>query len=133
MYLKEFFEKFNFEKCQQTTEKILKNYPACKELIYLPLTVNLEIFARILFSRIALRHICDANYSRLGHDLHISVNERVISAFRKDFIFTKLRICNVSRKENPCENFRAYSINKFICYAVRSNKLTFYVLFVCLF
>ena len=33
------------------------------------------------------RHICDAKNSRLGHDLHISVNDRVISVFREDFIF----------------------------------------------
>ena len=38
-------------------------------------TVNPEIFARILFSRKALRHICDAKHSRLGHDLSISVND----------------------------------------------------------
>ena len=44
------------------------------------------------------RHICDPKNSRLGHDLHKSVNDRVISAFREDFIFTKLRICEVSRK-----------------------------------
>ena len=31
-------------------------------------TVNSEIFARILFSRKALKHICDAQSSRLRHD-----------------------------------------------------------------
>ena len=41
--------------------------------------------------------ICDAKKSRLGRDLRILVNDRVISAFREDFIFTKLRICEVSR------------------------------------
>ena len=30
VFLKEFFEKVNFEKCQQMT-KIMKNYPACKD------------------------------------------------------------------------------------------------------
>ena len=30
---------------------------------------------------------------RLGHDLPISVNDRVIAQSREDFIFTKLRIC----------------------------------------
>ena len=39
---------------------------------------------RFLFSRIALKDICDAKSLRLGHDLHISVNERVITAFRKE-------------------------------------------------
>ena len=57
-------------------------------------TVNREIFARILFLRIALK-----SYLRLGHDLPISVNKRVIhKAFREDFIFRKLHICEVSRK-----------------------------------
>ena len=61
-------------------------------LVSLPVhTVNPEIFARILFSRIALRHIWDVKNSRQGHDLPISVNDRVISAFREDFIFTKLK------------------------------------------
>ena len=46
---------------------------------------------------IALKYICDAKKSRLGHALRILVNDRVISAFREDFIFTKLRICEVSR------------------------------------
>ena len=30
-------------------------------------------------------HICDAKHSRLGRDLRILVNDRVISAFREDF------------------------------------------------
>ena len=32
VFLKEFFEKVDFEKNQQTTKKKKKNYPACKEL-----------------------------------------------------------------------------------------------------
>ena len=48
-------------------------------------TVNPEIFARILFSRIELKDIFDAKYSRLGHDLPLSVNDRVISPFLEDF------------------------------------------------
>ena len=55
-------------------------------------TVNPEIFARFLFSRIALKDsFCDAKSSRLGHDLHKPVNDRVISTFKEDFIFMKLR------------------------------------------
>ena len=46
-----------------------------------------------IFAICVKRHICDAKKSRLGHDLPISVNGRVISPFREDFIFTKLRIC----------------------------------------
>ena len=56
-------------------------------------TVNPENFANSV-----KRHICDAKNSRLGHDLHISVKDTVISAFRKELIFTKLSICEVSRK-----------------------------------
>ena len=52
-----------------------------------------------IFANRVKKHICEAKNSRLGYDLHISVNDRVISAFREDFIFTKLRICcEVSRK-----------------------------------
>ena len=40
------------------------------------------------------RHFCDVKNSRLGHDLPISVKDRVISLFRENFVFTKLR--NVS-------------------------------------
>ena len=50
-------------------------------------------FASILFSRKALKVI----FVRLEHDLHISVNDRVIARNREDFIFTNLRICEVSR------------------------------------
>ena len=79
--------------------------------------VNPDILAIILLSRIALkdisyvnpeifsiisvkRHVCDAKNSRLGHDLHISVNNRVISAFHEDFIFTKLCIWYAKFCEN---------------------------------
>ena len=46
-----------------------------------------------VFAKSVKTHICDAKKSRLSHDLRILVNDRVISAFREDFIFTKLRIC----------------------------------------
>ena len=60
----------------------------------------------ILFLRNSFkRHICDAKNSRLGHDLHISVNNRVILAFREDFIFTKLHICEVFAKIKPSQKF----------------------------
>ena len=32
VFLREFFENIDFEKIQQMTKKIMKNYPACKEL-----------------------------------------------------------------------------------------------------
>ena len=36
----------------------------------------------------------------------------MISAFREDYIFTKLHICEVSRKQNPRENFGINSTSK---------------------
>ena len=42
-------------------------------------TENSEIFARIYFHDRVKRHICDVKISRLGHDLPISVNGRMIS------------------------------------------------------
>ena len=53
----------------------------------------------IIFANSVKRHIRDVENSLLGHDLPISVNDRVISPFREDFIFTKL----------PLANFRIYS------------------------
>ena len=38
------------------------------------------------------RPICDVRKSRLGHDICISVNDRVILPFHEGFHFTKLRI-----------------------------------------
>ena len=48
--------------------------------------VNPEIFAKSV-----KRHICEVNYSRLGHDVLISVNDRVISPFHEDSFLMKLR------------------------------------------
>ena len=62
-----------------------------------------------IFANNVKRRICHAKNLRLGYDFPISVNNRVISPFCKDFIFTKLRICKVSRKLNPHENFQIYS------------------------
>ena len=49
--------------------------------------------------------------SRLRKDLPISINDRVTLTFREGFIFTQLRICEVSRKLSPRKNFRIYSID----------------------
>ena len=40
-----------------------------------------------IFVNSAKRYIWDIKNLRLGHDLPRSVNDRVISAFRKDFVF----------------------------------------------
>ena len=51
-----------------------------------------------IFANSVKRHICDVQTSQLRHDLPISVNERVVLLFREGLTFTKLRICEVSRK-----------------------------------
>ena len=53
---------------------------------------------KFYFSSSVKTHICDVENSRQGRDLPISVNDSVISPIRDDFIFTKLRMCEVSRK-----------------------------------
>ena len=62
-------------------------------------TVNSEIFARILFSRIALKYIF-ATLKRLRHDLPISVTNSVVLLFREGFIFAKLRMRSFTKKKN---------------------------------
>ena len=47
--------------------------------------------------------ISDVKKSRLRQILPTSMNDRVILPFREGFIFTKLRICEVSRKLSPRE------------------------------
>ena len=51
-----------------------------------------------IFANSVKRDFCGVKISRLWYDVPISVNDRVISPFRADSIFTKLRICEVSRK-----------------------------------
>ena len=51
-----------------------------------------------IFANNVKRHICDVKNLRLGHNLTILVNDRVISPLHEGFIFTKLRIYEVSRK-----------------------------------
>ena len=55
-----------------------------------------------IFANSVKRHICDVRNSRLGHSLPLSVNGRVISPFREDFIFTKLR---KFRENKPSRKF----------------------------
>ena len=51
-----------------------------------------------IFANSVKRHICDVQTSQLRHDFTISVNDRVVLLFREGLTFTKLRICEVSRK-----------------------------------
>ena len=57
-------------------------------------TLKFENFREdFTFANSIKRHICDFKNSLLDNDLPISLNDRVISPLREDFIFTKLRIC----------------------------------------
>ena len=42
----------------------------------------------------------------------MTVYDRMLKSFRKNFTFSKLRICEVSRNLNPRENFPFYSITR---------------------
>ena len=44
------------------------------------------------------RHICDIRNWRFGHEIRISVKDRVIFSFLEGFIFIKLHIGEVSQK-----------------------------------
>ena len=66
------------------------------------ITVNSEIF---IFTKSVKSHICHIKNWRLGHDLPISVNDRVIGRNREDFIFTKLLICEVAKIKNLAKKF----------------------------
>ena len=55
-----------------------------------------KFYGKLIFVKSDKRHICDVKNSRLGHDLPVSVKDRVILPFCDGLIFTKLRICEVS-------------------------------------
>ena len=46
-----------------------------------------NIRENFIFANGIKRHICDVENSRLRHDLHISVKDRVISPFHEGFIW----------------------------------------------
>ena len=64
------------------------------------LHVNLEIFTRLLFLLIALKHIFAMLNIRDKGQIYLCQQETVILPICEDFIFTKLPICicEVSRK-----------------------------------
>ena len=84
----------------------------CEDTIYIYEYCKFGYFREDLFSRGFIfansvkRHICDVKNSRLRRELHKPVNDRVISSFREDFIFTELHICEVSRKMKPSRKFQ---------------------------
>ena len=47
--------------------------------------------AVFIFANSVKTHICDVENLRQGHDLPISVNDRVVLPIREDFIFTNTR------------------------------------------
>ena len=60
-------------------------------------SINKQVFCK--FENFRKNFIfCEKHYTRLKHNLPISVNDIVISPFREDFIFPKLSIYEVSRK-----------------------------------
>ena len=67
-----------------------------------------------IFANSVKRHICDVKTLQLGHDLPISVNNILISPFREgeDFIFTKLCLCEVSRKNKPLAKISEFTVIK---------------------
>ena len=60
-------------------------------------TLNLEISREFYFHELLKTYIYQ-KISQLGYDLPISVVDRVILPFHEDFIFTELRMCEVSQK-----------------------------------
>ena len=68
-------------------------------------TINSKIFSRdFIFANSIKRHICDVRNSRLGHDIRISVNNRVILPFREGFNFTKLRMRSFAKIKTLAKN-----------------------------
>ena len=84
---------------------ILKALPGKLDIIRLSPSILWVLYCKFgnfrenfIFANSVKRHICDAQTSRLRHDLLISVNDRVILSFHEGLTFTKLRTCEVSRK-----------------------------------
>ena len=97
-------------------------------VILLLLTVNSQIFARIIFSRLAFKDIhvhvlATLKFATRAWLTYISKCTRVISPFREGFIspfcegfiFMRLGICEVSRKYNPRETNHIVFLLLFFC------------------
>ena len=65
-------------------------------------------FETFIFANSIKAHIWDTKNLRQERDLPISENYRVILLIHEDFIFTKLCIYEVSRKQNTGKNFQIY-------------------------
>ena len=74
-------------------------------MLYLNLSYNKVYFElgnfpeNIIFANSIKRYIYNVKNLRLGLDLHISVNDRVILQFCEGFIFMKLGICEVMQNK----------------------------------
>ena len=84
---------------------IFQHYHLCLHCLCNALWLSLRNYCifgnfreNFIFANSVKIHISDVLNLRLGHDLPISVNNRVILPFCEDFTFAKLRICEVSRK-----------------------------------
>ena len=75
-----------------------------KELIinYCKFGNFLKIF---IFANSVKRYSCDIKKSRLGHDLSISLNDRVISPFPDDFFFHETSHMRRFAKINPLRKY----------------------------
>ena len=97
-----------------TKWSIFSIHPRTNNGYFFLLTIKYCIFKKVSLrkiSRIALKVILATLKirARLGRDLPASGNDKVISPSREDFIFTKLRNSEASRKSKPREIFRIYS------------------------
>ena len=69
------------------------------------------MFARIFANNIKRHiHICDFRNSRLGHEIPISENYRVIWLFHEGFIFTKLHICAKFRENKTLAKISEFTV-----------------------
>ena len=75
-----------------------------------------------IFANSVKRHICDVKISQLGHDLPISVNKRLISPFRNDIIFTKLRIYAKFRENLTLAKISDFTLIKALDLMVSDDK-----------
>ena len=77
---------------ENITQSVETNLPFCGYCKFENFREN------FIFTNSVKTHICYVKNARQGRELPLSVNDKVISPIREGFIFTKLRICEVSRK-----------------------------------
>ena len=75
-----------------------------------PTTVNSDIFAIILFSRITLRHVCDVKNSRLENDLPTSVNGSDFAIFARFYFRETSQMRSFAKTSRKFLNLQYQSI-----------------------